>query len=41
MLVKPVWYNRNTPIINGFHVSCLRKIMIIHWQDLIPDIEVL
>ena len=34
-------YSRHIRKINHFHLSCLRKIMKIRWQDKIPDTEVL
>ena len=34
-------YQRNAKKLNNFHLSCLRKIMKIRWQDKIPDTEVL
>ena len=34
-------YQRHVKRINRFHLTCLRKIMKIRWQDLIADTEVL
>ena len=34
-------YQRHTKKLNHFHLSCLRKILKIRWQDKIPDTEVL
>ena len=34
-------YQRNAKKLNHFHLSCLRKILKIRWQDKIPDTEVL
>ena len=34
-------YQRHAKKLNHFHLSCLRKILKIRWQDKIPDTEVL
>ena len=34
-------YQRHAKILNHFHLSCLRKLLKIKWQDKIPDREVL
>jgi hypothetical protein len=34
-------YSRHAKKLNHFHMSCLRKILRIRWQDHIPDTEVL
>ena len=34
-------YRRHAKQLNHFHLSCLRKILRIRWQDKIPDTEVL
>ena len=34
-------YQRHAKRLNHFHLSCLRKLSKIKWQDKIPDIEVL
>ena len=34
-------YRRHARQLNHFHMRCLRNIMHIHWQDKIPDTEVL
>ena len=34
-------YQRHAKRLNDFHTSCLRKLLKIKWQDLIPDTEVL
>ena len=34
-------YQRHAKTLNHFHLSCLRKILKIRWQDKIPDTEVL
>ena len=34
-------YNRHARQLNHFHLSCLRKLLRIRWQDKIPDTEVL
>ena len=34
-------YQRHAKRLNHFHLSCLRKLLKIKWQDKIPDIEVL
>ena len=34
-------YQRHAKKINHFHLSCLRKLLKIRWQDKIPDTEVL
>ena len=34
-------YSRHAQQLNHFHLSCLRKILWIRWQDKIPDTEVL
>ena len=34
-------YQRHVKNLNHFHLSCLRKILKIRWQDKIPDTEVL
>ena len=34
-------YQRHAKKLNRFHLSCLRKILKIRWQDKIPDTEVL
>ena len=34
-------YQRNAKKLNHFHLSCLRKLLKIRWQDRIPDKEVL
>jgi len=36
-----VQYSRHARQLNLFHLSCLRKILRIRWQDKIPDTEVL
>ena len=38
-----IWtlYQRHAKKLNHIHLSCLRKILKIRWQDKIPDIEVL
>ena len=34
-------YQRHAKKLNHFHLSCLRKLLKIRWQDKIPDTEVL
>ena len=34
-------YQRHAKKLNHFHISCLRKLLKIRWQDKIPDTEVL
>ena len=34
-------YQRHAKKLNHFHLSCLRKLLKIRWQDEIPDTEVL
>ena len=34
-------YNRHARKLNHFHTKCLRIILSIKWQDMVPDIEVL
>jgi hypothetical protein len=34
-------YSRHSRQLNHFHLGCLRKLLIIRWQDKIPDTEVL
>ena len=34
-------YQRHAKTLNHFHLSCLRKLLKIRWQDKIPDTEVL
>ena len=34
-------YQRHARRLNNFHTSCLRKLLKIKWQDMIPDKEVL
>ena len=34
-------YQRHAKRLNYFHTSCLRKLLKIKWQDMIPDTEVL
>ena len=34
-------YQRHAKRLNHFHTSCLRKLLKIKWQDMIPDTEVL
>ena len=34
-------YQRHAKRLNHFHISCLRKLLKIKWQDMIPDTEVL
>ena len=34
-------YQRHAKRLNHFHLSCLRKLLKIKWQDKIPDTEVL
>nr|VZI16231.1 unnamed protein product [Spirometra erinaceieuropaei] len=34
-------YTRQARRLNHFHLSCLRRILRLHWQDRIPDTEVL
>ena len=34
-------YQRHTKRLNHFHTCCLRKLLMIKWQDRIPDTEVL
>ena len=34
-------YSRHLKPLNSFHLKCLRKILKIHWQDKVPDTEVL
>ena len=34
-------YQRHAKRLNHFHTSCLRKLLMIKWQDRIPDSEVL
>ena len=34
-------YQRHAKRLNHFHLSCLRKLLKIRWQDKIPDTEVL
>ena len=34
-------YQRHAQILNHFHLSCLRRLLNIKWQDNIPDTEVL
>ena len=34
-------YQRHAKRLNHFHISCLRKLLKIKWQDKIPDMEVL
>ena len=41
MHVRPGQYNSVMQRDNNFHLSCLRKLLKIKWQDKIPDTEVL
>ena len=34
-------YSRHTKALNHFHMTCLRRLMNVKWQDMIPDTEVL
>jgi len=34
-------YSRHAKQLNRFHLSCLRRLLCIKWQDKIPDTEVL
>ena len=34
-------YQRHAKKLNHFHTTCLRKLLNVHWQDKVPDTEVL
>ena len=34
-------YSRHAKALNHFHMTCLRRLMNVKWQDMIPDTEVL
>ena len=40
-VIKYIVYQRHAKKLNHFHLSCLRKLLKIRWQDKISDTEVL
>ena len=43
LFASEMWilYARQERRLNSFHLWCLRKILGVHWEDNIPDTEVL